>query len=152
MLAQKEAAPMSQSNKKEKIPESVTQGSVKSTLVSFVIAVIYGIVAAVGFASGREMLETIVNLVVYGNAEKMVNVSNVAGYRHLGIIISISVMAIAWLSTFMIVWYKAEHAPDMAKRVQVGVKWVIGAIVFIFITSVIVFAISGHWPSLRGGV
>ena len=137
---------------KEKIPESVTQGSVKSTLVSFAVAVIYGIVAAVGFASGREMIETIVNIVVYGNAENMTNVSMIAGYRHLGIIVSITVMGLAWLVTFMLVWYKAEHAEDMAKRVQVGVKWVIAAIVFIFITSVVVFAVSGHWPSLRGGV
>lgn len=137
---------------KEKIPESVTQGSVKSTLVSFVVAVVYGAVAAVGFASGREMLETIVNAVVYGNLENLPNQINAAGYRHLGVIISISVMALAWLITFMIVWYKAEHAEDMAKRVSVGVKWIIGAIVFIFITSVVVFAISGHWPSLRGGV
>ena len=139
---------------REKIPESVTNGSVKSTLVSFAIAVIYGIVAAIGFASGREMLETIVNMIVYGNMENMPNVSNIAGYKHLGIIISITAMALAWLSTFMIVWYKAEHAPDMAKRVQVGVKWVLGAIVFIFITSVVVFAITDphRWPSLMGGV
>ena len=138
--------------KKEKIPESVTQGSVKSTLVSFLIAVIYGGVAAVGFASGREMLETIVNVIVYGNLEKLPNQANAAGYRHLGVIISISVMALAWLGTFMYVWYKAEHSENMLKRVQVGVKWVIGTIVFIFITSVVVFTISGSWPSLRGGV
>ena len=140
--------------KKEKIPESVTQGSVKSTLVSFVIAVVYGAVAAIGFASGREMLETIVYSLVYDNMDNMANVSNIAGYKHLGVIISITVMALAWLSTFMIVWYKAEHAPDMAKRVQIGVKWVIGAIVFIFITSVVVFAITDphKWPSLMGGV
>ena len=135
------------SNKREKIPESVTQGSVKSTIVSFVIAVLYGVVAAVGFASGREMLEYVITIFTSG---LVVNAANLGGYANLSTIISVSVMALAWLSTFMLVWYLAEHAEDMGKRVLVGAKWILGAIAFIFITSVVVYVLTGAWPRLNG--
>jgi len=133
---------------KEKIPESVTGGSVKSTLVSFAISIIYGAIAAIGFASGREMLEYIIG---YFTTDLIVNAGNAAGYANLATIISIVVMGLLWLATFMIVWYKTERASSMRFRFHIGASWILAALAFIAITFVVVYFMTGAWPTLMGG-
>ena len=133
--------------RKNEIPELPGQESVRNTLVSFAIAAVYGAVAALGFVSGRELIETVVRRASDG---LVVNQNNVVGYSNLGSIAGVAAMALAWLVTLMIVWFKAERAEALPGKLRLGGLWCGGAVAFALVASLATLAL-GIRPALFGG-
>lgn len=129
-------------------PELARQNSIRNTLFAFAAAMAYGISAVPGFISGRETLQILIQRVT---APLITSVVNVGGYTNLAIIASAVIMAIAWLATLMIVWYKAERAESVPARLRNTGKWILGALLFFAITYVLIWLLTGSAPWLTGG-
>ena len=109
------------------VPESVTGGSIRSTLFSFGTAALFGVAGAFAFAAGRPVLEAIL---IRLTADWIVNANNAAGYANLSAIISSVSLAALWLIGFMCVWHRAEKAKDMPARLRIGLISAGGAAIF----------------------
>lgn len=121
-------------SKLESIPESVTGGSIGTTLVSFAMAVLFGVAGAFGFAAGRPVLEA---ALIHLTSGLIVNAGNAAGYANLSAIISSVFLAAVWLIGFMCVWHRAEKAKDLRARLRTGLISAGGATAFALLMHLI---------------
>ena len=125
------------------------QESIKNTVISYVLTILYAIVAAFACMAMREMIETISMKIISGSD---LMAAQYGGIRRMTQIAAIVLMVGVWCLTFMLVWHKVEKATYMKNRVKVGLCWIFGAIVMYFVFSFIQLTVVGYWPTLTGAV
>lgn len=127
------------------------ENSVKTTVLSYLMTLVFAAVSALAAMAGREMLERLIREFVYsGTAELQVNQKS--GLLHLSTIIGFAIMAGVWLAAFMIVWNKTEKAGTLKKRVKVNAIWIGVAAGCFLLFFLVTFVVTGQWPTLQGGV
>ncbi len=133
------------------IKKLMDENSTKTTVVSFLMTLIFAAVSAFTALAGREMIERLMLKFLYaGNAQLQVN--QTTGLRHLSTIVGLSVMVGVWLSAFMIVWSRTEKAGTLKKRVKVNAIWIGGAAGLFLLFLLVTYFATGQWLSLRGGI
>ena len=127
------------------------QNSIKTTVISYLMTLVFAAVSAVTAMAGREMIERLMREFVFnGNAELQVN--QTTGLRHLSTILGLVVMVGIWLAAFMIVWNRTEKAATLKKRVKVNIIWVGAAAGCFLVFLLVTYFVTGTWLTLRGGV
>lgn len=123
--------------------------SLKNTVISYVVTIIYAVVAAFACMAMREMLETVAMKVVYAMEMEAVQYG---GFKRIAQIAALILMVAVWALTFMVVWHKIEKADSIKKRVKIGVCWTVGAAAAFCVFGLIQLAAVGYWPTLTGSV
>ena len=141
---------MTQENKE--IREMMEKESPKNIVVSFLLAMVFGVAAAVAAMAFRETFEDIALKIIIG-ASSDLEASQTIGFRRLSQISAIVIMLGGWMTAFMVVWSKLEHRKDMKNRIKFGLIS-IGVALALFAVFCIIhyFVMDGTWPTLSGAV
>ena len=103
---------MTQENKE--IREMMEKESPKNIVVSFLLAMVFGVAAAVAAMAFRETFEDIALKIIIG-ASSDLEASQTIGFRRLSQISAIVIMLGGWMTAFMVVWSKLEK-----RKVELG--------------------------------
>ena len=127
------------------------ENSIKTTVISYLMTLIFASVSAFTAMAGREMIERLIREFVFsGSADLQAN--QTTGLRHLSTIVGLVIMVSLWLAAFMIVWHRTEKAGTLKKRIKVNAICIGAAagcfLVFLFVT----YFVTGNWLTLRGGI
>lgn len=127
------------------------ENSIKTTVISYLMTLVFAAVSAITAMAGREMIERIMRDFVFsGNAELQVN--QTTGLRHLSTIVGLGIMVGAWLAAFMIVWHRTEKAGTLKKRVKINLIWIGAAAGCFLVFLLATYFFTGQWLTLRGGI
>ena len=127
------------------------ENSIKTTVISYLMTLIFAAVSAVAAMAGREMIERLMRHFVFGGYAAL-QVNQTTGLRHLSTIIGLAAMVGLWLAAFMIVWSKTEKAGTLKRRVKVNLVWIAVAAACFIAFTLITYFVTGQWITLQGGV
>lgn len=124
--------------------------SPKNIVVSFVLAMVFGVTAGLAAMAFREMFETTAIQIIY--SATLDNIAQYGGLKRIAQIVAIFIMLCGWVISFMVVWHKIEKAPSMAARIKFGVIAIAISIALFLIFSLVQYLVVGYWPTLTGAV
>ena len=125
----------------------------KNIVVSFVLAITFGVAAGLAAIAFREMCQHLTNkFIAMMLSADLLNAAQPGGIRNLSSIIFLAVMLLGWVISFMIVWHKIEKASSMQKRVKFGVTAIIVALALFGIFELVGYAVTGSWLYLTGAI
>ncbi len=127
------------------------QNSIKTTVISYLMTLVFAAVSAVTAMAGREMVERLMREYLFSGSVDL-QVNQTTGLRHLSTIVGLAVMVGLWLAAFMIVWNRTEKAETLKKRVKVNAIWIGAAAGCFLIFLLVTYFATGQWLTLRGGV
>jgi small-conductance mechanosensitive channel len=125
--------------------------SIKTTVISYLMTLVFAAVSAVAAMGGREMIERLMRAFIIKNASEL-QVSQGTGLSHLSTITGLVLMVSIWLGAFMVVWSRTEKAGTLKKRVKVNAIWIGGAACCFLVFLLVTYFVTGQWLTLRGGV
>ena len=140
---------MNKVQENDDVRKLMDENSVKTTVLSYLMTILYGVIAAISAMAGREMLETVAIKIIYGQD---LEVSQYGGLKRIAQISAVVIFVLAWMLSFMVVWHKIERADCLKERIRLGVKWIAGAIVLFAVCAVLQYFVVGYWPTLTGAV
>ena len=144
---------MALSKQDQEIRDMIEKETPKNIVVSFVLAITFGVVAGLAAMGFREMCQHLTNKVIAMMLEAdLLNASQPGGIRNLSSITFLAIMLLGWVISFMVVWHKIEKAPSMKKRVRFGVASIIVALALFGIFELVGYAIIGEWLYLTGAI
>ena len=126
------------------------ENSAKTTVLSYVMTLVYAVAEPFACMAGREMIESIAIKIIY--SMNMINVSMYGGWKRIVQITAIVLMVGIWMSTFMVVWHKIEKAGSLKNRVKVGAVCIGIALAAYLVFCLVQLAAVGYWPTLTGAV
>lgn len=127
------------------------ENSIKTTVISYLMTLIFAAVSAVAAMAGREMIERLMREFLF-NGSTDLQVNQTTGLRHLSTIIGLVVMVGLWLAAFMIVWGRTEKAGTLKKRVKVNAIWIGAAAGCFLVFLLVTYFATGNWLTLKGGI
>ena len=127
------------------------QNSIKTTVISYLLTVVYAVVAAFAAMALREMIETVATKIIAMAADSL-SVNQPGGIRRLVQISAIVLMVALWSLTFMLVWHKEEKSEGLKARLKTGLIWIAGAIACYLVFGMVQYFVVGYWPMLTGAV
>lgn len=127
------------------------ENSIKTTVISYLMTLIFAAVSAVAAMAGREMIERLMREFLF-NGSTDLQVNQTTGLRHLSTIIGLVIMVGLWLAAFMIVWGRTEKAGTLKKRVKVNAIWIGAAAGCFLVFLLVTYFATGNWLTLKGGI
>ena len=144
---------MALSKQDQEIRDMIEKETPKNIVVSFVLAITFGVVAGLAAMGFREMCQHLTNKVIAMMLEAdLLNASQPGGIRNLSSITFLAIMLLGWVISFMIVWHKIEKSPSMKQRVRFGITAIIVALVLFGIFELVGYAVTGSWLYLTGAI
>ena len=144
---------MAMSQKDKEIRDMIEKETPKNIVVSFVLAITFGVVAGLAAMGFREMCQHLTNkLIAMLLAADVLNASQPQGIRNLSSITGLAIMLLGWVIAFMVVWHKIEKAPSMKNRVRFGVTAIVVALALFGVFELVGYAVSGSWLILNGAI
>ena len=144
---------MALSKQDQEIRDMIEKETPKNIVVSFVLAITFGVSAGLAAIAFREMCQHVTNKIIAIMLEAdMLNASQPGGIRNLSSITFLAIMLLGWVISFMVVWHKIEKASSMKKRVRFGITAIIVALVLFGIFELVGYAIIGSWLYLTGAI
>lgn len=144
---------MAMSKQDQEIRDMIEKETPKNIVVSFVLAITFGVSAGLAAIGFREMCQHLTNKVIAILLEAdVLNASQPGGIRNLSSITFLAIMLLGWVISFMIVWHKIEKAPSMKKRVRFGVTSIIIALALFGIFELVGYLVIGEWLYLTGAI
>ena len=101
------------------------QNSPKKTVISFLLACVYGAAALPAALKIRSLAEIIA---VRGVVGKDLMINQYGGIVDTVTIAAAAAVIAAWLITFVIVWHRVEKSRDMKSRMKKCAVWTIAAL------------------------
>lgn len=133
------------------IRDLIEKESPKNIVLSFVLAMLFGVAAGLAaIAYGEVLLGLLVKYVVY--SVEVENTSQHLGFKRLSQIVALTTMLMGWVIAFMIVWHKIEKKPRMNQRLKYGITAIIVAVALFGIFELVSYFCLGAWLSLTGGI
>ena len=145
---------MAENNKRENdavIQRLMDQNSIRTTVISYLLTVVYAVVAAIAAMAMREMIETVATKIIAMMADSL-SVNQPGGIRRLVQIRAIVLMVALWSLTFMLGWHKVEKSEGRKARLKTGLIWIAGAIALYLVFGLVQYFVVGYWPMLTGAV
>ena len=144
---------MAMSRQDQEIRDMIEKETPKNIVVSFVLAITFGVAAGLAAIAFREMCQHLTNAIIGKLLEMdLLSASQPGGIRNLSSITFLAVMLLGWVISFMIVWHKIEKAPSMKKRVRFGVTAIIVALALFGIFELVGYSVIGTWLYLTGAI
>ena len=144
---------MALSKQDQQIRDMLEKETPKNIVVSFVLAISFGVAAGLAAIAFREMCQHLTNkIIAMLLSADILNAAQPGGIRNLSSITCLAIMLLGWVISFMVVWHKIEKAPSMQKRVRFGVVAIIVALVLFGIFELVAYAITGSWLYLTGAI
>ena len=140
---------MNKVQENDDVRKLMDENSVKTTVLSYLMTILYGVIAAISAMAGREMLETVAIKLIYGQSLEIVQYG---GLKRIAQISAVVIFVLAWMLSFMIVWHRIERAGTLKQRVRVALIWIAGAVVLYALFGVVQYLFVGYWPTLTGAV
>lgn len=142
-------------NKQEnkELHDLIEKESPKNIVVSFLLAMVFGVAAGLAAIAFREVFENVAISIIY--SDKMLGILSASqphGIKRLCQIVALSIMLLGWVISFMIVWHKIEKAPTMERRVKFGVIAIAVAVALFGAFELINYAVLGDWLRLNGAI
>lgn len=131
------------------VRKMMEENSIRTTVVSYLMTLVYAVAGALAAMAGREMIEKIAMKLIY---TQEMEVSQYSGFRRISQISALVLMIGLWITSFMLAWHKIEKAGSLKKRIQIGLCWIIGALALYAIFGVVQYLVVGFWPTLSGSV
>lgn len=131
------------------IHKLIEKESPKNIIVSFVLAMGFGVAAGLAAMAFREMFETSAISLIY-SAD--LEAAQYSGVKRVAQIVAIVIMLTSWVISFMVVWHKIEKADSMKKRIKFGVIGILVALALFALFGLIQYLVVGYWPTLTGAV
>lgn len=119
---------MSMTREDREIQKMMEKDSPRNTVLSFVITIIFGILAALAAMTLNVVIKDGVTVIVNANLDSL-QASQGGGIKNIASIIASIIMLGSWMTAFMVVWHKVEKAVDVKTRVKNGVVAIVIAIV-----------------------
>lgn len=123
--------------------------SLRTTVLSYLLTLVYAAVSAVTAMAGREMIETIALKLIFSQELQSVQYG---GFRRISQITALVLMVGLWLTSFMVVWHRIEREDTLKRRLWIGAVWIASAVVGYLVFGLIQLAVVGYWPMLTGAV
>lgn len=123
--------------------------SLRTTVLSYLMTLVYAAVSAVTAMAGREMIETIALKLIFSQELQSVQYG---GFRRISQITALVLMVGLWLTSFMVVWHRIEREDTLKRRLWIGAVWIASAVVGYLVFGLIQLAVVGYWPHLTGAV
>ena len=120
----------------DELRRMMDENSAKTTVLSYVMTLVYAVAETFACMAGREMIESIAIKIIYSIVQ----------------ITAIVLMVGIWMSTFMVVWHKIEKAGSLKNRVKVGAVCIGIALAAYLVFCLVQLAAVGYWPTLTGAV
>ena len=137
-------------NKQNKeIRDLIEKETPKNIVVSFVLAMLFGVAAGLAAIAYGEVILNFALRVIYSND---LEAAQYVGFKRISQITSLTTMLMGWVIAFMIVWHKIEKKQSMHDRIRYGVIAIIVALGLFGIFEVINYFAIGDWLSLSGGI
>ncbi|MBQ4090433.1 MAG: hypothetical protein IJC56_11245 [Clostridia bacterium] len=144
---------MALSKQDQQIRDMLEKETPKNIVVSFVLAISFGVAAGLAAIAFREMCQHLTNKVIAMMLDaELLSAAQPGGIRNLSSIIFLAVMLLGWVISFMVVWHKIEKAPSMQKRVKYGVTAIVVALALFGIFELVGYSIIGSWLYLTGAI
>ena len=144
---------MALSKQDQQIRDMLEKETPKNIVVSFVLAISFGVAAGLAAIAFREMCQHLTNKVIAMMLDaELLSAAQPGGIRNLSSIIFLAVMLLGWVISFMVVWHKIEKAPSMQKRVKFGVIAIVVALALFGIFELVGYSIIGSWLYLTGAI
>jgi len=144
---------MAMSQQDKEIRDLIEKETPKNIVVSFVLAISFGVAAGLAAMGFREMCQHLTNKVIAMLLEAdVLNAAQPGGIRNLSSITFLAIMLLGWVISFMVVWHKIEKSPSMNKRVRFGITAIIIALALFGIFELVGYAITGSWLYLTGAI
>ena len=144
---------MALSKQDQQIRDMLEKETPKNIVVSFVLAITFGVAAGLAAIAFREMCQHLTNkIIAMLLAADVLSASQPGGIRNLSSIVFLAVMLLGWVISFMVVWHKIEKASSMQKRVKFGIAAIIVALVLFGIFELVGYAVTGSWLYLTGAI
>lgn len=124
--------------------------SPQNIVVSFVLAMAFGITAGLAAMAFREMFQTCATVIIYSS--ELSNVAQYNGLDNIAKIAALLIMLCGWVISFMVVWHKIEKAPSMKARIKFGVIAIAISVALFLVFGLIQYLAVGYWPTLSGSV
>lgn len=140
---------MNKVQENDDVRKLMDENSVKTTVLSYLMTILYGVIAAISAMAGREMLETVAIKIIYGQD---LEVSQYGGLKRIAQISAVVIFVLAWMLSFMVVWHKIERAGTLRQRVKVALVWIACAIALYALFGLVQYLFVGYWPTLTGAV
>ena len=139
-------------NRKEpaEVRDLIEKESPKNIVVSFLLAMLFGVAAGLAAIAYGEVLLSLCIKVIY--TLDVANTSQYTGFRRVSQITSLTTMLMGWVVAFMIVWHQIEKKPRMEQRIKFGVAAIVIALALFGIFELISYFAIGSWLSLNGGI
>lgn len=143
---------MSMSKENKEIRDMMEKESPKNIVVSFLLAMVFGVAAALAAMAFRETFEDLALKLII-NMQSSLEATQTTGFRRISQISAIIIMLGGWMTSFMVVWSKLEKRKDMKSRIIFGAKSIAIALALFAIFCLIhYFGMDGTWPTLSGSV
>lgn len=144
---------MALSKQDQQIRDMLDKETPKNIVVSFVLAITFGVAAGLAAIAFREMCQHLTNKVIAMMlAAELLSASQPGGIRNLSSIVFLAVMLLGWVISFMVVWHKIEKAPTMKNRVRFGIIAIIVALALFGIFELVGYTVTGSWLYLTGAI
>ena len=144
---------MAMSKQDKELHDMLEKETPKNIVVSFVLAISFGVAAGLAAIAFREMCQHLTNALIGKLLElELLTAAQPGGIRNLSSIVFLAIMLLSWVISFMVVWHKIERAPSMKNRVKFGVTAIIVALVLFGIFELVGYAVIGSWLYLTGAI
>lgn len=144
---------MAMSKQDKELHDMLEKETPKNIVVSFVLAISFGVAAGLAAIAFREMCQHLTNALIGKLLElELLTAAQPGGIRNLSSIVFLAIMLLSWVISFMVVWHKIERAPSMKNRVKFGVTAIIVALVLFGIFELVGYAVIGSWLYLSGAI
>ena len=131
------------------IQKLIEKESPKNIVVSFVLAMVFGVAAGLAAMAFREMFETAAMKLIYAADLES---TQYGGLKRIAQIVAIVIMLTSWVISFMVVWHKIEKAPSMKARIKFGVIAIVICVALFAVFGTVQYLVVGYWPTLTGAV
>lgn len=131
------------------IQKLIEKESPKNIVVSFVLAMAFGVAAGLAAMAFREMFETCAIKLIYSADLQS---AQYGGLKRIAQIVAIVIMLTSWVISFMVVWHKIEKAPSMKDRIKFGVIAIAVCVALFAVFGLVQYLAVGYWPTLTGAV
>ena len=140
---------MSMRKEDKEIRDLIEKESPKNIVVSFILAMVFGVAAGLAAMAFREMFETAAIRLIY-SAD--LGTAQYGGLKRIAQIVAIVIMLTGWVISFMVVWHKIEKAPSMKERIRFGVIAILVSVALFMLFGLVQYLVVGYWPTLTGAV
>jgi len=138
-------------NKQEnrEIRDLIEKETPKNIVVSFVLAMLFGVAAGLAAIAYGEVFLNFALRVIYSSD---LEAAQYVGFKRICQIVSLTTMLMGWVIAFMIVWHKIEKKPSMNQRIRYGVTAIVIAVALFGVFELLNYFCMGGWLSLTGGI